>query len=278
MALLNRKKTNCVKRPEKAPRKKKSRARPRLVLPDWRLVLRPLRSVALVVAVGVLVAMCWRVLDRPVDRIAVTAPFQRVTPMQIEDYVRSGLAGGILSGDVRGVRESLEALPWIDSVRIRRRWPSTLLVDVTEQVAAARWGESGLLNTRGELFVETARHVPVELPVLNGPEGTQWQVAQRYLTLRGPLLEAGLQILSVTLDQRGSWQLNMARGIDVRLGRHSVDQRIDRFLNVVTPIIVGRTEVIDYVDLRYTNGFAIGWNELTRQAAKPPTPDADNDV
>ncbi len=278
MALLNRKKTNRVKPPPKVARKKKVRARPRLVLPDWRLVLRPLRTIALLVGVGVVAAMCWRVLDRPVDRIAVTAPFQRVTPMQIEDHVRSGLAGGILSGDLSGVRESLEALPWIDAVRIRRRWPSTLLVDVTEQVAAARWGDNGLLNTRGELFVETARHVPVELPVLDGPEGSQWQVAQRYLTLRGPLLESGLQILSVTLDQRGSWQLAIARGIDVRLGRHAVDQRIDRFLNVVTPIIVGRTEVIDYVDLRYTNGFAIGWNEPTREAAKPPIPDTDNDV
>lgn len=267
MSVLARKKVNRVK---PAPRKRaaaKTRARRLPSLPDWRRVLRPLRNMVLVASVVAVALALWHVLDRPVTTIAVTAPFQRVTPMQIEDHVRRGLSGGILSSDLIGVQESLQSLAWIDSVRIRRRWPATLLVEVTEQVAAARWGDSGLLNTRGELFVDNARHLPVELPVLNGPAGSQWQVAQRYLTLRGPLLEAGLQLLSVTLDQRGSWRLTMARGIEVRLGRHAVDQRIDRFLGVVTPIIAGRTQVVDYVDLRYTNGFAIGWSAPAREPA-----------
>ncbi|MFK8017479.1 MAG: cell division protein FtsQ/DivIB [Gammaproteobacteria bacterium] len=277
--LLNRKKTNRVKPvPKTARRKKTQRKRARVVMPDWRVFVRPLRNLVLLGGVVGICVVSWHVFDRPVTRIAVTAPFQRVTPMQIEDHVRTTLSGGILSGDLSGVRESLETLPWIDSVRIRRRWPTTLLVDVTEQVAAARWGATGLLNTRGELFVENARHQPAELPVLNGPEGSQWQVAQRYLTLRGPLLEAGLQLESVTLDKRGSWHLLMARGIEVRFGRHTVDQRIDRFLNVVTPMIAGRTEVVDYIDLRYTNGFAIGWNEATREAAQEPKDDGDPDV
>jgi cell division protein FtsQ len=267
VSVLARKKVNRVKPAPKKRRRAKARVRRVPSLPDWRRVLRPLRPVAIVAAAVAVMLVAWRLLDRPVTAIAVTAPFQRVTPMQIEDHVRRGLSGGILSSDLAGVRASLESLSWIDSVRIRRRWPGTLMVEVTEQVAAARWGDSGLLNTRGELFVDNTRHVPMELPVLSGPAGSQWQVAQRYLTLRGPLLEAGLQLLSVTLDRRGSWRLTMARGIEVRLGRHAVDQRIDRFLSVVTPIIAGRTEVVDYVDLRYTNGFAIGWSAPARDRA-----------
>ena len=84
--------------------------------------------------------------------------------------------------------------------------------------------------------------------------------------MREPLLAAGLQLMSVTLDARGSWQLAMSHGIEVRLGRSEIDQRIERFIHVVTPVIEGRAEVVDYVDLRYTNGFAIGWHEVAVNA------------
>ena len=195
MALFARRKTNRVKKPARQSARRsastsKTRAW-RLPSPDVTSLKRVLRPVKALAALGVLGAGlygAWQVLDRPITSIEVTAPFQRVTPMQVEDHVRGQLNGGILSGDLVGVRDSLESLPWVDSVRIRRRWPSRLLVTVNEQVAAARWGERGLLNTRGELFVTDARHVPAELPRLTGPEGSQWQVAQRYLALREPLL------------------------------------------------------------------------------------------
>ena len=45
-------------------------------------------------------------------------------------------------------------MPWVDAVSVQRAWPRGLHVLVIEQVAAARWGETGLLNTRGELFVD----------------------------------------------------------------------------------------------------------------------------
>lgn len=290
MGIFSRQKSNRVKpaaKRGKGARKpalgkiKASRIKtPRFQQHHLALAMRPFKALVLVGAVGVLLVTGWRVLDRPIASIEVTAPFQRVTPMQVEDHVRSRLGGGILSGDLDGVRASLETLDWVDTVRIRRRWPATLLITVNEQVAAARWGERGLLNTRGELFVTDARHIPAELPVLRGPEGSQWQVAQRYLALRGPLLKAGLHLQTVTLDARGAWKLAMAHGIDVRLGRHAVDQRIDRFVEVVTPLIAGRTDAVDYVDLRYTNGFAIGWNTVSVEnastdAVDPPPEDDD---
>lgn len=274
MSLFSRKKTNRVK----PARKKKASKKPVVSkitwkMPDFRPLLRLLKGALVVGAVGFAGVVSWRVLDRPVKEIEITGPWQRVRPMQVEDYVRSSLGGGVLSGDLEGVRKSLEALDWVDTVRIRRGWPTRLSVELTEQVAAARWGETGLLNTRGELFVSNARHIPAELPVLRGPDGAQWQVAQRYLALRTPLLEEGLQLLGVTLNERGSWKLTLAHGIEVRLGANSIDDRIDRLISVVTPIIAGRTEAVDYVDLRYSNGFAIGWHEHTKQTE----PDSEQD-
>ena len=124
---------------------------------------------------------------------------------------------------------------------------------------AAIWGESGLLNTRGELFVDEARHVPAELPRLSGPEGTSGEVAQRYLDVRDQLIPIGLDVRRVHLDARGSWEMTLGNGIEVRLGRRDVAARTNLFLDVVADIITGRAADIEYVDMRYGNGFTVGW-------------------
>jgi cell division septal protein FtsQ len=35
--------------------------------------------------------------------------------------------------------------------------------------------------------------------------------------------------------------------------------RLDRFFSVVAPALKPRFEHVAYIDMRYTNGFAVGW-------------------
>ena len=60
--------------------------------------------------------------------------------------------------------------------------------------------------------------MPAELPHLNGPEGTESQVAQRYLSAQGRMLEAGMRIAALRLDERGAWEMDLDSGVTVRLG------------------------------------------------------------
>jgi cell division protein FtsQ len=142
---------------------------------------------------------------------------------------------------------------------VQRAWPRGLRVVVTEQVPAARWGENGLLNTRGELFITGARHIPLELPRLSGPEGTETTVARRYLAAQGRLVEAGMRLAALRLDARGAWELDLDNGVTVRLGRKQVDERFDTFIRTALKIVAQRATDIAYIDMRYANGFAVGW-------------------
>ena len=198
-------------------------------------------------------------LDQPVRAVAVEGPFQRVSAVQVEKAVTASIRGGFLSIDLARVQRAVELIPWVDHASVQRRWPGGLRVIVQEQVAAARWGDAGLLNVRGELFMTDARHVPPELPRLDGPAGTEPEVATRYLAIQGRLLEAGLRVSAVRLDDRGAWELDLANGVTVRLGRRQVDERLERFLDAAVPLVTERATDIQYVDLRYTNGFAVGW-------------------
>ena len=122
----------------------------------WRAVLLP------PLVVGALLAAfdgARALLDQPVRRLVVQGTFQRVTPLQIEAAVEGDIDGGFLSLDLARLSERVERLDWVDRVKVGRAWPDTLIVDVTEHQAAARWGDTGLLNVRGELFTRQ-RSVP----------------------------------------------------------------------------------------------------------------------
>jgi cell division protein FtsQ len=61
------------------------------------------------------------------------------------------------------------------------------------------------------------------------------------------------------LDARGAWEFDLANGVTVRLGRRQVDERFEKFMNTALKLVTQRGEDIAYVDMRYTNGFSIGW-------------------
>ena len=75
-----------------------------------------------------------------------------------------------------------------------------------------------------------------------------------------------MRIAALRLDERGAWEMDLDSGVTVRLGRRQVDERIDRFIRTVSQVIAHRMSEISYVDMRYSNGFAIGW----RSAAPAP--------
>jgi cell division protein FtsQ len=242
----------------KQAKRRKQKAAQQFRMPRIRIgrILAPLFAIGIVLATY---HLSLRMLDREISSIEISGPFQRVTALHIEAAISEEIDAGFIGANIDLIQQQIIALPWIDQARVARRWPSRISITVTEQVPAAVWGDSGLLNTRGELFVTKSRHVPAELPRLSGPDARSAEVATRYLAVREQLIPIGLDVRRVHLDARGSWEMTLGNGIEVRLGRKAVVDRTDLFLDVVADIITGHAMDIEYVDMRYGNGFTIGW-------------------
>jgi cell division protein FtsQ len=258
--------------------RKQARRRKQKKAANFRMPSIPISRI-LTPAVAILIVIATyhvsgKLLDRPIDSISVNGPFQRVTALQVEEAISDELNAGFFGADVGRMQEKIQDLSWIDSANVARRWPNRIAIAVTEQVPAAIWGESGLLNVRGELFVTHARHIPAELPRLSGPDDRSDDVARRYLAVREQLIPLGLDVRRVHLDARGAWEMTLTNGVEIRLGRRDVDERTDLFLDVVANIITGRAADIDYIDMRYSNGFTIGWID---GAETPATESQDED-
>ena len=121
---------------------------------NWRVVGVAAGVIGGCVAVALLLALA---LDRPLRRVLVEGTFQRVSPPEIEAAVVAVARGGLASVDLEEVQARVEGIDWVDHAIVQRRLPDTLRVLVVEQVAAARWNDTGLLNARGELFLAEHR-------------------------------------------------------------------------------------------------------------------------
>jgi cell division protein FtsQ len=240
---------------------------------NWRAVSV---TVSVLAGCAVLAMVLVFALDRPVRRVLLEGAFQRVSPPEIENVVTQYAHGGLASVDLALIRQQVKNIDWVDEAVVTRVWPDAIKVAIVEQVAAARWNDMGLLNARGELFLRKARFVPPELPLLEGPEGTEGDVAQLFIDAQGRLYEAGLRLTGVRLDERGAWELELVNGLQVKLGRQAVNERLERFIALATTMVAKRAAEISYVDMRYTNGFSVGWAARSALAVAPQqdaTPD-----
>ena len=265
MGILNGKRNTRRSTRRSAPR---SRSR---MLPafNWRRIGLSLGGLA-VIALAVLGLTL--LLDQPIQRVIVSGRLQRVSALDVEKIVRSRLGGnGLVSVDLEDISRGLRTLPWVDHAAVQRSWPRGLSIEIVEQVAVARWNNAGLLNARGELFLSESRFVPPELAQLAGPLGTEQEVTARYLAVQGRLTEVGMRLAALELDPRGAWNLTLDNGVLVRLGRAQVDERFERFMLAAAKLVSQRATDIAYVDMRYSNGFAVGWkgggNHLALNAA-----------
>ena len=162
--------------------------------------------------------------------------------------------------EIAQIQKELEAMPWVYSVSIRKRWPDTLKVHVVEQSIIAIWNDNALLNRFGEIVEASPDSATKQYVALYGNDNQANEVLTTYMKLRQLLKVNDFGIASLSSDQRQSTSLTLKNGILLRLGKEQKLDRIQQFLTVY-PLIDKKYSVgsIDYIDLRYDTGFAIGW-------------------
>lgn len=202
----------------------------------------------------------------PIRKVMVEGEFTHLVPDVLQEAVASSVNAGFFALDVTRIRRHLLDEPWIREATIRRVWPDALHVRVVEQTPVARWGRLAMLNEVGDIFAPSVDLIPTDLVQLNGPIGSEVEVLRKYYFLSGELAAVGIDIAVLQLSARYAWTLTTAGGKNIVLGRRELGQRLQRFLFGYQHGLSKAWPSVGHVDLRYTNGFAVGQR----------TPQADN--
>ncbi len=196
----------------------------------------------------------------PVKSVQIEGEFRFLDKIRIQQQMAAVAKGGFFSIDLSDIRSRLVQMSWVEDVSVRRQWPDRILVRVIEKQPVVYWGSKGVISSKGKLF-EPENKLNIELPQLTGPEGQHEMMLAELARMQAWLLETGLYIQQIQQDARRSWTLRMTTGLELRLGRMLLHERLHRFVSVYETHLKNEKRKIKHIDMRYTNGFAVAWKE-----------------
>lgn len=220
-------------------------------------------------AVLTIVASGWAIFqitgERSVSQLQIEGRMQRLSVGDVEEVVRPLLGGTQFADvDLGAVHDAVVALSWVARASVERSWPSTVRIRLWERQPVAHWNQDQLLDERGEIFAPEQRELPPDLPRLSGPEGAAQTVEQTFARLEAPLASTPFALAGLTQDPRGDWTATTVDGIELRFGRRDPGEGVAVLKGPALRALGERLGQVRYIDLRYTNGFSVGWRE-------PPT-------
>lgn len=195
----------------------------------------------------------------PLKTIRITGELSHIDRGRLQQLVAGAIDGGFFTVDMRKLRAAAEQLPWVDEVSIRRVWPQTLVMAVTEQVPLARWGDTALVNGRGEVFRPEGGELPVGLPLLEGDEPAAARMVDFYRQASRQLARAGRRVQRLRLTEQQDWRLQLDGGLVLVIGQRQAVEALERFVMAVPAIRDEAGRQPEQVDMRYENGFAVRW-------------------
>mgnify|MGYP003430258795 CR=1 FL=1 len=194
----------------------------------------------------------------PLREMTVRGNLAHTSRAEIERAAQGRVGGNFFAVDLAQVRASLEALPWVRRVEVRRVWPDRLEATLEEHVALARWAAGGLVNVQGERFAGAST---AALPQFSGPPDSEAEVTRRYrrfVEILAPLAAAPERL---ALSPRYAWRLRLDDGLAIELGRDvpddPVEARLVRLVAAYPQTLARMPTKHEHVDLRYPNGFAL---------------------
>ena len=226
------------------------------------------RALAFLISAGVI---SWLVFwlqqpnTLPISKIRALGVFEKVDENMLRSVVAQTVDGGYFSVNVDQVQSAVEQLPWVLQASVSRVWPDTISINIVEQKALAVWELGGLVNQQGTLFKPDATSYPLGLPTLDGPIGMQRNMTEFYQLAKSIVEPLGVSVIRIQMDSRRAYQVRLSNGIQLLLGREHTQNRLERFARVYKKVLSQKATDIASIDMRYSNGLAVGWKDKTRE-------------
>ena len=171
-------------------------------------------------------------------------------------YVRSK---SFFNVDINYLQSKIENIDWISSANIRRSYPNEIIIFVTEHIPIAIWNNKDYLNQFGEIF--TANKKNNKLPILISKNNKN-KIIFEYLSLfSNDLIRHNIneKVVKIIEDDIRSISVILSSGFTIKLGSKNVKEKIDIFFKVYQTLNSSDLSKMRYIDMRYSNGFSVGW-------------------
>lgn len=198
----------------------------------------------------------WRPM--PVKEVKLNSVLVFQNQQAVNETVNKFIGRSLIMVDLGTVKQELESLPWVMSAQVVKNWPGQLEVIIDEHEPVAWWNETQVLNSEGLPLEQPASDM--SLAQLNGPENSAELVMEYYLQFSKIFQGFAINVITVELQARGSWSMQLNNGVEIQLGDQNVLERSRRVLAFLQSEQFSVNELL-YIDARYPNGMAVRFKE-----------------
>jgi len=204
-------------------------------------------------------------VDLPIKQISIIGEYQHIDKEQVDLIANEYIEGNFFSINLDQTRHAFKKLAWVREIAIRKKFPDTLEVTIEEHKPIARWGRVGLVNSYGEIFNAASQE---ELPSFIGYETFVKEMTLKFMEMNKILSKELMQVGTITLSERLSWEVITDNQVRVILGKDNIIKKLNLFTNNYQNILAELKNRIEYVDLRYKDGFSV--KKLQERSIKKP--------
>lgn len=190
----------------------------------------------------------------PIRVVKIDGQLEYLKKTDLQETVAPVVTGGYFNIDLQAITNKAKQLAWVDEVSVKRVWPDTVVMNITERQAVARWGEKHLVTAGGEVFLPPGK-MPEGLPLIDGPEAMSVEMVKMFEKEKQRFSVLKLTLRELRLNKRGAWSMKFSQGMKVALGRSELEQRIQRLAENYSAI-TARGNALS-IDMRYRHGIAV---------------------
>ena len=202
-----------------------------------------------------------------IERMDIHGSSAQVDAQTVERTAWLALIGNYFTADLEKIENALVRLPGVYQAAVRRHWPDTLEISITEAGAIALWYATNGSASEGQDYVNLPPDSTITLqPVLRSPTADRHTVIDAFLYLVSSLSPFGLEVKSLSVNEVGDWvvvlqsvTLQIPVELEIVVGKGDPVRKVDQFAAVFDSFLQDRLPDIERVDMRYDNGFAVQW-------------------
>ena len=198
--------------------------------------------------------------DNPIkfQQINIYGNVDNIPEATLAELIKVASNKNAFTFDLQAYRQKWMAEPWVNYVKLERKWPNQLSIYTDVRKPFARWGFSKMVDTDGNIFT------PDSIPdgkwlFLHGDEKYADLLISKIDTTKAVLAKLNLKMVSLNLDERRAFSIILDNNMQLLLGIDDYESRLKTFVASYDNYLAAHASDIKSVDLRYPSGFAVKW-------------------
>ena len=196
----------------------------------------------------------------PIKNISIESKIINVNKEDIFEKSKNYLnSKSFFNFKINILKKEIEKVSWVKSADIKRVYPDEIKIYIKEHVPIAIWNNKSYMNNSGDIFF--IHDIKKNLPMINSNESRN-KIMYVYFSLLLKYISDynfDIEIKKIEENEIRSISAHLSSGIIVKFGSKDIKSKIHTFLKVYKTLNSSDLKKIGYIDMRYSNGFSIGW-------------------